>query len=83
MKSRTTLSSEYILAAVASELDSAVKRYGAMTSPHEAYAVILEEVEEFWQEVMKKPNVRDKILMRKELIQIAAMACRAIQDTCE
>jgi hypothetical protein len=83
MKSRTTLSSEYILSAVASELESAVRRYGPMTSPHEAYAVILEEIDEFWDEVKKKPSLRDKDHMRRELTQIAAMACRAIMDTCE
>jgi hypothetical protein len=83
MKSRTTLSSEYILSSVAAELESAVRRYGPMTSPHEAYAVILEEVEEYWAEVMKKPAIRDKQLMRKELVQIAAMACRAVMDTCD
>jgi hypothetical protein len=83
IKSRTTLSTEYILSAVANELETAVKRYGPMTSPHEAYAVIYEEVVEYFDEVRKKPNARDKDLMRKELVQIAAMACRAIQDTCD
>jgi hypothetical protein len=83
IKSRTTLSTEYILSAVANELETAVKRYGPMTSPHEAYAVILEEVDEYWDEVKLKPNVRDKQRMKKELIQVAAMACRAIMDTCD
>jgi hypothetical protein len=83
IKSRTTLSTEYILSAVANELETAVKRYGPMTSPHEAYAVILEEVDEYWDEVKQKPNLRDKERMKRELIQVAAMAMRAIQDTCD
>ena len=83
IKSRTTLSTEYILSAVANELETAVKRYGPMTSPHEAYAVIQEEVDEYWDEVKQKPNLRDKERMKKELIQVAAMAMRAIMDTCD
>jgi hypothetical protein len=83
IKSRTTLSTEYILSAVANELETAVKRYGPMTSPHEAYAVIYEELFEYFEEVRKKPHARNKDLMRAELIQLAAMAIRAIQDTCD
>lgn len=46
-------------------------------SAHEAYAVLLEEVEEFWQEVRKKRQHRDRGNMLKELVQIAAVAQKA------
>jgi hypothetical protein len=71
---------DYIIADVNFELDSAMLMHYPLNSAHEAYAVILEEVEEFWQEVVKKRELRDKKKLRAELIQIAAMACRAIHD---
>ena len=49
-------------------------------SPHEAYAVLLEEVDEFWDEVKKKPAKRNKQNMLKELSQIAAVALKAISS---
>lgn len=45
-------------------------------SVHEGYAVVLEEIDELWDEVKKK--VHDKEAMRKEAIQAAAMLCRFI-----
>ena len=56
-----------------------------MQSAHEGYAVLLEEVDELWDEVKKNPSKyahRDKD-MRKEAIQIAAMAIRFVLDVCE
>lgn len=54
--------------------------YGPLHSEHEAYAVISEELDEFWEEVRKKRQVRSPEAMRKELIQVAAMAIRTIYD---
>jgi hypothetical protein len=63
------------------ELDLArVKHPKGMNSVHEAYAVILEELDEFWEECRKQTGQRCKTSMRKELIQIAAMCARAIED---
>lgn len=63
---------------VTNELFKAIAKHKGMNSPHEAYAVILEEVDEFWDEVRKqKPEKAD---MLKELLQISAMAQRAIID---
>ena len=62
------------------ELESATSLHGPMASAHEAYAIILEELDEFKAEVWKKPSQRDKENMRKELIQIGAMCARAIGD---
>lgn len=65
---------------VVDELNGAMDKHAPMNSAHEAYAVILEEVEEFWAEVMKRREERDPIAMAMELRQIAAMAMRAIID---
>ena len=59
--------------------------HAAMNGPHEAYAVLLEEMDEYWDEVKKynpnKPGRDTRPRQREELIQIAAMAIRAIYDT--
>lgn len=70
-----------LLMEVAREFDRATELHGSFHSAHEAYAVLLEEVREYEAEVFKKRELRSKEAMREELIQIAAMACRAIVDT--
>lgn len=55
-------------------------KYPPMASLHEGYSVILEEVEEFWDEVKKKPAARSKEQMWKELVQISAMCQRTAED---
>ena len=66
------------LNAVADELQRARAKFGPMASTHEAYAVIKEEFDEFWEELRKKnPDFSN---MRDELIQVAAMAIRAAVD---
>jgi hypothetical protein len=60
------------------EIHKAMEKHESMHSPHEAYAVILEELDEFWEEVKKqKPSNAN---MRVELTQVAAMAMRAIHN---
>lgn len=49
-------------------------------SPHEGYAVILEEIDELWEEVRKNRSKRDLHLMRAEALQVAAMALRFVTD---
>lgn len=68
------------IAEMIEELCVAQDKHGPMRSAHEAYSVILEEVDEFWQEVKRKREERDLEAMRRELMQIAAMACRAAID---
>lgn len=66
------------LRAVRAELDRANRLHGSrMASAHEAYAVILEELEEFKAEVFKKARERDEAGMIAELVQIAAMCAKA------
>lgn len=63
------------------ELDEATSKFGAFNSAHEGYAVLKEEVDELWAEV--KDRNADKAKMRKEAIQVAAMALRFVEDVCD
>ena len=65
---------------VEAELLGARSLHGNQKSVHESYAVILEEVDEFWTEVKKKTADRHKTRMVDELVQIAAMCQRAAED---
>jgi hypothetical protein len=65
------------------ELLLATQNHGGFNSAHEGWAVIYEEVHELWAEVLKKRVNRDKNLMRKECVQIAAMAIKFIQTVCD
>ena len=67
---------------VLKELHKARDGHRRYNSVHEAYAVLLEEVDEFWDEVKKRRNLRDPNKMRAELVQVAAVAIRAIVDLC-
>jgi NTP pyrophosphatase (non-canonical NTP hydrolase) len=62
------------------ELDHAESKHPAPHSLHEAYGVILEEVDEFWDEVKKQTSARDPEHIKKELVQIAAMCWRCYKD---
>ena len=53
-----------------------------MNSAHEAYGVLLEEVDELWAHVKTKQSRRDLPAMRKEALQVAAMAIRFARDVC-
>ncbi len=73
--------------AIELELRKATAAHGAMRTRHEAYGVIAEEFDEFFEEVKKNPakmtemqNIVWKNALRKELIQTAAMCARAIVD---
>jgi len=72
-----------ILDDVRLELWRAIDKHAPMNSLHEAYSVILEELDEFWDEVKKKSHERDPGKIHAELIQVAAMAVRAIYDVSE
>ena len=66
--------------AVMAELRTAEERFPPMQSEHEGYAIILEELDEAWDEIKKSPSRRDKARIRAEMIQVAAMALRFISD---
>lgn len=66
---------------VAAELSAAREKHpGKQHSLHEGYAVLLEEVDEFWDEVKKKSSERSPSAILVELIQISAMAQRTAED---
>ncbi len=70
---------EVVMDAVA-ELQYARSLHPAYHSGHEGYAVILEELDELWEEVRKRHQ--DKVAMRREAIQVAATALRCAVDVC-
>jgi hypothetical protein len=49
-------------------------KWNPFNSLHEGYAVILEELDELWEEVKEKQHSRDRL--RTEALQVAAMAIR-------
>lgn len=63
------------------ELQRAQVNFPPFNSPHEGWAVIKEELDELWADVMtnqgRGPNAR------KEAIQIAAMGMRYVLDISE
>lgn len=62
------------------ELERATIKHSDLSSLHEAYAVILEEVDELKAEVWKQEKNRDYKAIYNELVQIAAMCARTVQD---
>lgn len=55
---------------------------GPFNSAHEAYAVVLEEFDELWEEIKPKHKDRDYLNMYNEARQVAAMAIRLMVDIC-
>jgi hypothetical protein len=51
-------------------------------SPHEGYAVLLEELKELEAEVFKQPAKRSRQDMYVEACQVAAVAIRFMTDCC-
>lgn len=54
---------------------------GNYSSDHEGYAVMLEELDELWEEI--KSNPRDKRLVCDEAVQVAATALRFLVGRCD
>jgi hypothetical protein len=66
------------------ELIKATRKFGPFASAHEGYAIILEEVDELWEEVKRQhDDPKRHANMRTEATQIAAMAIRFLMDCCE
>ena len=63
---------------VIDEYIAASDMFPPFNSPHEGYAVILEELDELWEEIKSKKGTPES--MRAEAIQVAAMAIRFIID---
>lgn len=67
---------------VEEEINSAQASWPPFNSAHEGFAVLKEEVDELWAHVMTNQKRRDIEAMRKEAIQVAAMACRFALEVC-
>ena len=63
------------------EMVRASGKFPMFNSEHEGYAIILEEMDELWEEVKKNQNdPYRKENCRKECIQVGAMALRFLHD---
>lgn len=67
---------------VKTECLQAMRDWPPYNSAHEAYGVLMEEVEEFWDHVKTNQKRRDLPNMKKEAIQIAAVALRIATEVC-
>lgn len=66
-------------------LEKAIEKHAPFTTFHQGYAVILEELDELWNEVkawQPTSTPEDIARMRKEAFHVAAMAIRFIKDLC-
>ncbi len=69
--------SEYVSTLVEDEITKVRKKYKPYNSDHELYAVLQEEVDEFWDEVKKNGTYKRKT---EELVQIIAVAKRGLEE---
>lgn len=65
------------------ELCRALSNWPQFNSAHEGYAVLAEELDELWAHVKTNQKRRDLSAMRKEAIQVAAMAIRFALEVCD
>ena len=76
------MSVDTILADVKAEYESACSKFPSFHTPHEGYAVLLEEVDELWDciKLNQHKNQNRDARICEEAIQVAAMAIRLIHD---
>lgn len=70
---------EEALALIVAEFLRATRKFGTFASAHEGYAILLEEVDELWEEVKKGSSPK---YLQDEAVQVGAMALRFIIDVC-
>ena len=65
---------------ISNEYDFASSKFPEFASNHEGYAIILEELDELWDELKSKGATREDIT--GEAKQVGAMALRFLIDLC-
>lgn len=65
---------------VLDELERTRQEHAALSSTHEGYAVLLEEVDELWDEVKAGNGTSHR--GTSEAVQVAASALRYLEDLC-
>lgn len=78
----TPRSFDAALADVRREAERVSRLWPPYNSAHEGYAVLIEEVDELKEHVWKHPRTRDLVAMRREAIQVAAVAVRIATEVC-
>lgn len=69
---------------IQSNLNLACEKFPPLHSHHETYAVIKEELDEYFEQVRRiKPDFTPEEKLRHELEDIASMAIRGIIDLCK
>lgn len=71
---------EVAISLVNQEYNRAVDLHGKFHDAHHGYSVLLEEVDELWAEVKRKPRSAER--MQKEAVHVVAMAIRFLVDVC-
>lgn len=71
-----------VLQDVGVEVAIATANWPTFNSAHEGYAILKEEVDELWQHVKTNQKRRDLSEMKKEAVQVAAMAVRFAAEVC-
>lgn len=84
----TTTQTDLSAAVVCREIQAELERAQALFpnpqhSAREGFAVLLEEVDELKAHVWANQSQRDLAAMRKEAVQVAAMAARFIIEVCD
>lgn len=64
------------------EFKKAYEKNSPFNSQHEGYAVLLEELDELWDEIKLKDELRDPKNTLAEAVQVTAMGLRFIVDCC-
>lgn len=68
---------ERVFSMLYTEFQSSEQKWGKFRSEHEGYALILEELDELWDEIKTRGNYEAKTM---EAIHVAAMALHFIVD---
>ena len=80
------MTKEDVFIAVAEEVAGAIKMFPRpFASAHEGFAILKEEVDELWEDVRMSQlgdQEHRQVCMRKEAVQVAAMAIRFLMDVC-